>query len=97
MDIPYRLTGVCSDTFDTPIIYQRHVLLINEKFKDYESIYRGIDDTPFSYLLKRWYRYLDSDFWIFLLNHYQYHIHGHDKYYQLKEQRALNKIKKNIF
>jgi hypothetical protein len=68
--------------------------LINTKFKDYNKEYRNDSTTcPFTYLGKMW-RELDYDcnFWVFLLEHYRFHIH--QNYHELREQRALNKIKR---
>jgi len=75
-----------------------YVDLINTKFKDYNKEYRNesrCDGTPFNYLMNMW-RELDYDcnFWVFLLEHYRFHIHNHKNYYKIKEQRALNKIKR---
>ena len=72
--------------------------LINTKFKDYNKQYRRywlVGGTPFEYLMNMW-RELDydCDFWIFLLEHYKYHIHNHKNYHKIREQRALNKIKR---
>jgi hypothetical protein len=70
--------------------------LINTKFKDYNKEYRNDSTTcPFTYLGKMW-RELDYDcnFWVFLLEHYRFHIYNHKNYYKIKEQRALNKIKR---
>ena len=60
-----------------------YVDLINTKFKDYHKEYRHPDlvrDIPYNYLMRMW-RELDydCDFWVFLLEHYRYHIHGHKK------------------
>lgn len=72
--------------------------LINTKFKEYNKEYRRywlVSGTPFNYLMNMW-RELnyDCDFWVFLLEHYKYHIHNHKNYHKIREQRALNKIKR---
>ena len=68
--------------------------LINTKFKDYNKEYRR-NNCAFTYLMNMW-RELDydCDFWVFLLEHYKYHIHNHKNYHKIIEQRALNKIKR---
>jgi len=68
--------------------------LINTKFKDYNKEYRRNNDA-FIYLMNMW-RELDydCDFWVFLLEHYKYHIHNHKNYHKIREHRALNKIKR---
>jgi len=75
-----------------------YVDLINTKFRDYNKEYRKIgyiDGIPYNYLMNMW-RELpdDCDFWEFLLGHYKYHIHKHKNYHMIREQRALNKIKR---
>ena len=64
--------------------------LINTKFKDYHG-------QPFLYLMKMWRElYYDCCFWVFLLEHYRYHIHGHDKYHLIRENRSAVKIQKQF-
>jgi len=72
-----------------------YVDLINTKFKDYHKEYRR--DIPFNYLMRMWRNLFDDcDFWVFLLHQYKYHIHGHYKYHELIEQRAISKIKYHL-
>jgi len=74
-----------------------HVDLINTKFKDYQKEYRRPNyerDIPYNYLMNMWRNlFHDCNFWEFLLHQYKYHIHGHYKYHELIEQRAISKIK----
>jgi len=73
--------------------------LINTKFKYYylEGKFSR-NKEPFNYLMNMWRElYYDCDFWVFLLEHYRYHIHNHKNYHKITEQRALNKIKRIIF
>ena len=78
-----------------------HLDLINTKFQNYKKGYRHhwLDSgTPFNYLMNMW-RDLDfnCNFWVWLLEHYRFHIHGHYNYFKFKEQRALDKIKRILF
>jgi len=66
--------------------------LINTKFKEYNKQYRQhwlVIGIPYNYLMNMWRKlYYECDFWEFLLEHYRYHIYGHQNYHKIKEQRA---------
>ena len=68
--------------------------IINIKFATYNLRF---GQTPYNYLFNMWldcvkFRGCKSDFWVFVLQHYKYHIYGHKKYHEIKEQRASLKI-----
>jgi hypothetical protein len=69
--------------------------IINIKFTDYRR--HDTDALPSVYLFNMYlecvkWRGCKSDYCVFILQHYKYHIYGHKKYHEIKEKRASLKI-----